>query len=350
MSDSEKISDLLDQKIEEQAHFLDNTHSLLAYGKIPSSIFLLTKTISFYARNFLRIFLLSNLFFILIAASFISQLVYFHIPINPIIIPALLILLYVCTFANLVLEEENGIFISIKYGLVELLPTVYSCFIFIFVIFGFAVLAFIPKFIITIFLPDTHLFTIVGNVIFAILSISIVVWYSLFLFVSVDESKYGFKSLFRSKAYVGVNFPDFLRRLVVCVAVVPVVFTVMDCVVEGILVGLDMFNDFFSMKYDRYYDLSESLEDKLRAYGISIVDQYVILQSWFIKIVFVIPFLTIYLGFLYSTLSCENPLSPSFSGSRFHKILLGLFFITGAGVMFILYKAESFTNIIKLFQ
>jgi hypothetical protein len=322
-----RIDDLLDQRVEEQAHYLDNTHSLLAYGKIPSSLFLLTKTVSFYSKNFLRVLFLSTFYFLLVIAVFVAQLFYIANPLVALVIPSLLLLVYICTFANLVLEEENTIFDSTKYAVMKLLPVLYSCVIFIAIICGFALLAFIPEFAFLHFFPDSNLFKIFGGIIFAILLISVVAWYCLFLFVAVDESKYGFKSLFRSKAYVGVNFPDFLRRLVVCVAMVPVVFTGMIFVVQGVLKGVDLVGGFFEIEYS--FHLLDSVYDKLLYHKIDFAQQMDLLKSWFVKIVFVIPFVMIYLGFLYSTLSCENPLPPQFSGSRTHKILLGIFLIIG---------------------
>ncbi len=349
MSEKNKVGDLLDQKVEEQAHFLDNTHALLAYGKIPSALFLLTKTVSFYAKNFWKIFVISNFYFVLIFSAFLSQLIYFRITIFIIIIPLLLMLLYVCTLANLVLEEEDDTWIIIKYALAELIPVLYSCLVFVVAICGFAVLSFIPEFLFMILMPNSHLFRVIGGVIFAILLIAAFVWYSLFLFVSVDESQYGFKSLFRSKAYVEVNFPDFLRRLVICIAAVPVIFALLIFSLDGVLAGLDVFNNFFDISYQNYYAVRDVIENQITAQNFNIDEQYSMLKSWFIKIVFVIPFITIYLGFLYSTLSCENPLPTSFYGSVTHKILLGLFFVIG-GLAILIFCQNGFIIFEQLLQ
>ncbi len=335
----EKHNILLDQKVEEQARYLDNTHSLLAYGKIPSSLFLLAQTLSFYCRNFIRIFALSIFYFLIVADTFIVQLFYISNPLIALAFP-LLMLAYICTIANLVLEEENTIFACSKYALAKLLPVFYSLVIFIAVICGFAVLALIPEIAFLYFFPNSNSLKIFGGILFAIFLISLVVWYSLFLFVAVDESKYGFKSLFRSKVYVSVNFADFLKRLVVCVAMVPVIFTVMLSVMQGILNGVDFFNNYFEIKY--VFDLPDIIKAKLLSYKIDFMEQEYLLKDWFIKIVFLIPFITIYLGFLYSTLSCENPLPPAFSSSIIHKTLLAIFFIVGLLVIiFLSYKFLS---------
>ncbi len=336
---SEKIDDLLEQKDEDQVHSLDNTSSLLAYGEIPSSFFLLTRTISFYARNFLRIFALSSLYFVLIAASFIAQLFYFQNIIVPTITSSLILLLYICTFANLVLEEESSVLIAAKYAIVGLIPVTYSCFIAILIICGFAVFAFIPEFIFLTFFADSFPLKLIGGVIFIILFILVLVWYSLFLFVAVDESKYGFKSLFRSKTYVGVNFPDYLRRLVICITAIPIIFTLMIYILQGFFVTLELFSNFLDTTYNFpniYHILRDAIDNKLSLRQMDIEDQYEILVGWFVKIVFVIPFLVTYLGFLYSALSCENHLPSEFSGSTLHKVILRFFCVIGFVMILVL--------------
>ncbi len=115
-----KISDLFDQKVEEQAHFLDNTHSLLKYEKLPSSLFLLAQTVSFYTSNILRILFLSNIYFALIVSSFFIQVFHFQNIISGVFSTLLILLLYICTFANIVLEEENSILLATKYAIINL--------------------------------------------------------------------------------------------------------------------------------------------------------------------------------------------------------------------------------------
>jgi hypothetical protein len=296
-----KISDLLDQRVESQAHFLDNTHSLLEYEKIPSSLFLLAQTVSFCSKNILRILILSNIYFVLIACSFLIQIFYFQNVIAAISTSLLILLLYICTFASLVLEDENSLFTATKYAITSFIPTAYSCLIFALTICGFAAFAFIPTLIILVFFADSYPLKLFGGALFAIVLIPIIVWYSLFLFVAIDEARYGFSALFRSKAYVEVNFPDYLRRLVVCVASVPIIFTLIIFLSQGFVAFLGLFKNFFDFAYDLpefVYSFQDLMEDKLGSYQINAADHYEMLWSWFIKMVFIIPFLITYLGII----------------------------------------------------
>jgi len=334
-----KISDLLDQKVEDRAHFLDSTPSLLQYEKLPSSLFLLAKIVSFYAKNILRILFLSNIYFVLIVSSFFIQILHFHNIISGIFTTLLILLLYICTFAHIVLEEENSIFLATKYAIISLIPTAYSCVIVVLTICGFAVFAFIPEFIILTFYPDSNTLKIIGGVAFAITIITIITWYSLFLFVALDESKYGFASLFRSKAYVEVNFPDYLRRLAVCIASVPVIFTLVVCLSKWFVVFFSVFKNLFDFTYDlseSVYHFRDWVENILGSYQIDIKSQYEMLGIWFIKIVLIIPFLITYLGFLYSTLNCKKPLLSNFSGSLMQRVILKFMLIIGTCMVLVL--------------
>lgn len=340
--DRDKISDLMDQRVEKQAHFLDNTHAILKYEEIPSSFFLLAKTASFYVKNIFRILFLSNLYFILIFATFFSLLSHFQNVFITSFGTLLVLLLYLCTLINLVLEEEDSIIVATKYALSNLIPAVYTCFIFLLVIVGFVSLAFIPQFIILTFFANSYLMKLSGGVVFAIILLPFLVWYSLFLFVVIDESQYGFSSFFRSKAYVDINFSDYIRRLVACVVCVPAIFTLTILITQGFgnLVGL--FSD-FDFAYDlpeSFYDFQYFLEDKLIARQIDIDNLYAVLGSWFVKVVFVIPFIIIYLGFLYSTLNCKKPLSNDFSGSLLQKVILK--FLLALGVLILLVLIAKF--------
>ncbi len=159
----------------------------------------------------------------------------------------------------------------------NLIPTAYSCIIFALTICGFAVFAFIPEFIILNFFSHSYPLKVIGGVIFAIIIIPIIVWYSLFLFVAIDESQYGFTALFRSKAYVDINFPDYLRRLTVCIASVPIIFTLIIFLSEGFVSFLGLFKSFFDFAYDlpeSVYNFRDLIENKLDSYQIDIGSQY----------------------------------------------------------------------------
>ncbi len=323
---SGKIDDLLDQKVEDQAHFMEYKYPILEAGKIPSSYFFISQATSFYCQNFFRTFLFCSLYFAIGLAIFAVGLIYPYSKIFCLAAILILLIIYCFVLANIVIDEEEDVLLVNKQIWCSLVKIIYSFLVFITVLLGGAILSLVPELLMLNFFGSSSLLNIVGGAIFAILFIIFVVWYALFLFVVTDEKEYGFKALVRSKKYVEVNFFDYLWHLAVCLAMIPIIFTLATYTIQGVVVMWDVFDNLFSINYNMF-GIKNSLAS---VFDLKDIIGYLgMFRSWFIAIFLVIPFAIIYLGFLYSSLSCQKPLHKEFSGSLFDKIILRTFATVG---------------------
>lgn len=316
-----KIEDLLEQKLESDSALLENLRDL-SVSQLPGAFSLISESFSFYQRSFLRIFTFCFLCFLVFSAIITMYPVYFGSKIALFIITFVLLVFYVSTLVGLTIEEEVTILSITKNTLYKLVALVYTCLLFLAVIAGAMAIISIPELTALVFLKKSYLSTTVLGGIFAVLTLAVVIHYVLFLFIAIDDDCGGFEPLMESTKYAKISFADYLKRLVVCISVIPVIFVIMLYLVKGIFVFVDLSSYWIDVGSSHYYKLKNFLQPSLDFYKTDMSSYIDSLISWFIRFVIIIPLTVIYLGLLYASLGFQRQSMEGTGESWFHKVLL----------------------------
>jgi hypothetical protein len=299
------------------------------FNKIHGSIFLLSEVFSFYSHNFFKIFTIGSFYFAITSVAVVYGTIYFDSPSATLFIFIPLFLIYLFTISKIITDGGGEVGESSIYALLNFIPLSITIFISVLTILGMSVVSFIPEFAILSAFQYSKILNILGGAVFVIFSLIALIYYSMFLLAAVDEEKYGFRALATSKDYVSTDFRSYLSRFIVGATLIPIAFYTMLYAVHGIFVAIEVINAFFNVNYD-IFKLQNTIQKNIVFYQFYIRGQSVLLEAWFVKMVFVIPIYITYSSFLYFSLSGRNLTKNKIDISFSYKFILGAFAIVGA--------------------